>query len=348
MPACVECGYPAQELVVIESKNKALKRCANCSQPCDRFLEYDVVQLSLCLILMVKEAFAHVLFNIPNLAQKLLLVVILSVALESYVVLVTTEYASFKRQHRDVVIVRGSPSSNTLSPIEVGMLADGALQTRSTAVQQLIYNLTGTSDEASAAMLFGVKLLGSTLSELVASNGRYPEDTIKSVNATLQGVSRILSSDITVQLVPVFNQHKSLIQVIDFSRLPVLMSYGFAEFAFVSLCSVWVAGLFVPRQVDPLSKGKPKGTFTAFMRAACLASGAKLVYIIFLVWQIPPYLMSIGEVAAVGWTHAGFRACGLSSRSALVLVAGNILARWLVRSLTLWAPQLLMLEAMGI
>ena len=58
---CVHCGHPIK-LLFHPSKLK-LKKCKNCKQIADQYVEYHSNLLGLELLLLRKAAYRHILFN---------------------------------------------------------------------------------------------------------------------------------------------------------------------------------------------------------------------------------------------------------------------------------------------
>ncbi|KAK7198667.1 Arv1-like family [Novymonas esmeraldas] len=118
------------------------------------------------------------------------------------------------------------------------------------------------------------------------------------------------------------------------ATIPHLFIFTFTENALVASVATWL-GRFLYRRHGHRSR-------RWFMEAA-LASYAKLSYLLFLVWAIPPSMLPMVDFVYVLWLGCAFTVLGLEHhwRYPVAAVLGCVSARGVFRYLTKWCPQIL-------
>ncbi|KAG5502981.1 hypothetical protein JKF63_04754 [Porcisia hertigi] len=61
MPVCIECGHSVPR--IIKPDTETVERCGRCGHICDTCFEFSDVQIWIDVVLMRRQAWAHVLFN---------------------------------------------------------------------------------------------------------------------------------------------------------------------------------------------------------------------------------------------------------------------------------------------
>ena len=119
------------------------------------------------------------------------------------------------------------------------------------------------------------------------------------------------------------------------SRLPLMLGYGLVEYVVILFTTMWTGSWLQELVVDP-----SKGTMGTWLTALALVWGCKIAYILFLVWEIPLYLIVVVDISSVLWLLRAIRTIAPdSSRTASCLVAGcGIAARFAYRAAVQWCP----------
>ncbi|KPI86647.1 hypothetical protein ABL78_4262 [Leptomonas seymouri] len=118
------------------------------------------------------------------------------------------------------------------------------------------------------------------------------------------------------------------------SAIPHMLVFVLAENALIASMATWLGRSF-NRNYE----------YTArpwFMEAA-LASCAKLSYVLFLIWAMPPSLLPMVDFVYLLWLGCAFTVLGFERHwlCPLIAVVTCVFARFLFRYLTRWSPQVL-------
>ncbi|KPA79787.1 hypothetical protein ABB37_05527 [Leptomonas pyrrhocoris] len=118
------------------------------------------------------------------------------------------------------------------------------------------------------------------------------------------------------------------------TTIPYLFIFAMTENALVASMATWL-GRFFYRNYE----------YTArpwFIEAA-FASYAKLSYVLFLIWAMPPSLLPMVDFVYVLWLGCAFTVLGFERHwlYPLIAVVACVFARFLFRYLTKWSPQIL-------
>lgn len=118
------------------------------------------------------------------------------------------------------------------------------------------------------------------------------------------------------------------------SAIPYLFIFSLTESALVASVATWLGRFFYGNYA---SAARPW-----FIEAA-VASYAKLSYVLFLIWAMPPSLLPMVDFVYVLWLGCAFTVLGFERHwlYPLIAVAACVFARFLFRHLTRWSPQLL-------
>ena len=333
MPICLLCRTTVPSLVAEEHQITIAARCPKCNGIADKYIERDRCALWLDLILLHGQAWAHCVFNTDRrtLRKTVLAVLMVSFLLDAYVVTVMN---ALVEREVDMLHIQGGGGGNVANFSDLkGQLLEG-----------IVRAATSKEGTENAAGAMGGEGGESELMSVVKSNG---------LPITQSGV--VLS----LRLVDVA---RSGIMQLE----PVLALTGYAawEFAMVGLCIVWAtsamgktaqqgggdANTSTPQKSGSTTNKKNGATsnkdesqnpLRTAIRGMCLLAGPKLMYLLFLVWELPLYLLALVEFTAILATFMCGRALlgpetSISRPMFITLV--SVGARTVFRIVTNWAP----------
>lgn len=118
---CIECGYTGIDCLYSRYKSEYIKLtvCPKCNKIADKYIEYDSVILSLDILLLKKQAYRHLSFNLieqeiiyksnkskPDYS-KLFRLFLLILSLEVYLIWANEEISSFHSKFINLILQKG-------------------------------------------------------------------------------------------------------------------------------------------------------------------------------------------------------------------------------------------------
>lgn len=346
MPICLFCRDSIPSLVAEEQQMTVAARCHRCNKVADKYIEQDSVTLWLDLMLLHGQAWTHCVFNTDRrtLRRTVLAVLLVTFLLDAYVV--TVMNALVEREAEMAHIIQhgsdGEVSKVTNFTNLKGQLLEGLVRAATSKV-------SATGGGAVATPSGG----GGTAAE----SENTPMSVVKSNGLPITQSGVVLS-----------------LRIVDVARSgilhlePVLALTGYAawEFALVGLCIVWATSAMglglkktggkdsttsTPQGGKPADlakaddKAKAKDDSQRPLRTAIrgmfLLAGPKLLYVLFLVWELPLYLLALVEITSILATFMCGRALlgpqtSISRPMFIALV--SVGSRTIFRIVTQWAP----------
>lgn len=309
MPRCVQCNCVISRLTHIDHGAHVVDKCPSCGLPVDKHMEHTTAQECIDVTLLHHDAWVHMVFNTSRKTTlKLALIVLITCVLEVYVSETIKSY------------------SNCIHRIAQGGVAVTTAAMDDTPAR-LFSEGPGAFPGSSSPVVLG---LGSATGTAVPSP--------------------------TLQFIP--NIHPPRLHIISFSRMPVLVLYSLLEFFFVWIAFMWSGSFLVtpnnlkeptaqPQVPSAAPQGPKQNNATPWGKTMMLATAAKLLYVPFLVWNIPVYLTAAVDVTYALWLLQALQT--LAPRSAigpnLVVLAIGIGLRCVFRGVTRWCPFFVSTEA---
>jgi hypothetical protein len=159
----------------------------------------------------------------------------------------------------------------------------------------------------------------------------------------------------TLQLIP--NLHSPLqASLIRYDRMPQLLVYGLLEFIFTVVAATWCGSWLAAPQSQKMKQAtsstsgiaisataaslhsQSNGRVSDWAAAMALAAASKLLYIAFLIWDIPVYLTVVVDITYFMWVLQGTQTVAPQARvrSCVVVVVTLALLRCFFRRMTRW------------